>query len=84
MGIFKVFNSTDLMFCNVYLCFPLDLRRTKNKHNCVYFILYGNFLLDTDSFSFIIFKRLYTSFKVNIVNFSIALPLVPLKPLRGS
>ena len=41
MGVYKPCNSTDLMlsFFKVYLCFPLNLRRTKNKHNCVYFIL---------------------------------------------
>ena len=43
MGVYKPCNSTDLMlsFFKVYLCFPLNLRRTKNKHNCVYFILQG-------------------------------------------
>ena len=45
-----------------------------------------SFLLDTDSFSFIVFKRLYhASFKLNIVSFSRALPYGPLlNPLRGS
>ena len=41
-------------------------------------------LLDTDSFSFIIFKRLYhTSFKLNIVNFSSVLPHGPLEHIEG-
>ena len=41
-------------------------------------------LLDTDSFSFIIFKRLYhTSSRLNIVNFSIALPPGPPEPIEG-
>ena len=45
----------------------------------------SSFLLDTDSFSFIIFKRLHhTSFKINISTFSKALPSgPPLNPLRG-
>ena len=81
MGVYKIFNSTDLtlLFYSVYFYFPLDLRRTENKHNCTYFILYGSFLLDTHSFSFI-FKKLYTSFKLNIVNFSSALHSGPPKP----
>ena len=44
----------------------------------------SSFLFDTESFSFIIFKRLYrTSFKLNIVNFSIALPPGPPEPIEG-
>ena len=46
----------------------------------------SSFLLDTDSFSFTILKRLYhTSFKLNNVNFSRALPNGnPFNQLRGS
>ena len=85
----KVFSSSDLtlLFYRVYLCFILDQRRTKNKHNCACFKLYSSsFLLTTDIFHFIIFKRLYhTSFKLNIMNFSWALhPCPPLNPLMAS
>ena len=46
----------------------------------------SSFLLDTDNFSFTILKRLYhTSFKLNNVNFSRALPNGnPFNQLRGS
>ena len=40
MGVYKVFNSSDLtLFYRVYLCLILDLRRTKDKRTCVHFIL---------------------------------------------
>ena len=74
----KKINSIDLTFSfyRVYLYFILDLRITKNKHNCEYFILKWQFFI-LYNYSFIIFKRLFnTSFKLNIVNISRALPLV--------
>ena len=57
------------------------------KHIIVRILNYGIiFLLDTENFSFIIFKGLYhTSFKLNIVNFSRALPpWSPTEPTEGS
>ena len=74
-------NDLTLLFYGDYLCFILDLRRTKNKHNSYF----NSFLLDTSSFSFIIFKRLHhTISKLNIVAFLKVLPLGPLlKPLKG-
>ena len=56
------------------------------KHIIVRILNYGIiFLLDTENFSFIIFKGLYhTSFKLNIVNFSRALPpWSPTEPSEG-
>ena len=38
VGVYKVFNSNDLTFYSIYLCFNLDLGRG-NKHNCAYFKL---------------------------------------------
>ena len=46
MGVYKVFNSSDLMllFYKDYFCFILDQRRTNSKHNCVYFKLLQFFI----------------------------------------
>ena len=83
MVVHKVFTSIDLMllFYRVYLCLILDLRRTKNAHNCAYFKLQQQFFIRYKQFQFCqIFKRLYhTSFKLNIVNYERAL-----NPMRGS
>ena len=66
---------------------PHSLPKKNKKHIIMHILNYNrSFLLDTDSFSFIVFKRLYhASFKLNIVSFSRALPYGPLlNPLRGS
>ena len=40
MGVYKALTLNDLaLFYRYYLCFTLDLRRAKNKHNCPYFKL---------------------------------------------
>ena len=95
VGVYKVFNPTvlTLLFYRINLCFPLDVRRTKNKQRAAhffyynkirYFIFYNLYSLDTDSFSFNIFKRLYhTSSKLNIVIFLSSLPPGSHKPIEG-
>ena len=70
MGVYKVFNSYDLMllFYSVYLCFILDLRRKQQTQLWIFQIIIAVFyyIYQTDNFSFIIPKRLYhTSFQLN-------------------
>ena len=87
MSVYRVFNSSDLMslFYRVYLCFLLDLRRTNNKHNCIFQLFHFVYLIK--KCSVFIFKMFYhISFKLNIVNFSKALPppVSSLNPSRNS
>ena len=87
MSVYRVFNSSDLtsLFYRVYLCFLLDLRRSNNKHNCIFQLFHFVYLIK--KCSVFIFKMFYhISFKLNIVNFSKALPppVSPLNPSRNS
>ena len=46
MGVYKVFNSSDLtLFYRVYLWLILDLRRTKDKRTCVHLNYNSSFFI---------------------------------------
>ena len=77
MGAYKVFNLSSPLLPS----FP-----TRNQTQTQLHILYYNssFVLDTNSFSFVIFKRLYhISFKLYIVNISNAQPPGLPEPIEG-
>ena len=77
MGVHKVFNPTDLMFTEFTFA-SLVTQEEPKTYNYAYFKFSSSFLLDTNSFILIIFKRLYhTNFKLSIVNFARALPPGP-------
>ena len=85
----NVVNKVEVNVVNIVNIESLPLLhswcRTKQTQLCFLRIKTAVFLLDTDSFNFIILKRLrHTSFKLNIVNFSRVLPPgSPMNLLRG-
>ena len=86
LDFYNIFNSSDLtlLFDLVPVFFIFYLRKTKKINMTVHVLNYNSsFSIDTGIF---IFKRLYhTSFKLNIVNLSRALPSgPPLNLLRSS